>query len=308
MIRRVLSLLSALLLINYGCGLDLDTIRPIHESKYWRDTHPALGKLLDSSELAYRTIGGKVNAASRVTGGAIATSNQFPYQAALVITLPSEQSFCGGSLISNNFVLTAAHCLDTATMATVLFGAHDVSLPSESTRAIQLIMPRNFNMHENYNSTQYQNDIALLRLNSPVQTNSVISIISLPRLSQVDTTFAGSQAVISGWGRYLDTVDALSEQLRFVNLSVLANSGCTPFFGAAVTDMKVCSAGTGRVGPCGGDSGGPLVVEDSGLKVQVGLVSFSVGFGCQLGWPTVHTRVSKYLDWIGRHTDVTLRA
>lgn len=57
-----------------------------------------------------------------------------------------------------------------------------------------------------------------------------------------------------------------------------------------------------------GDSGGPLVVEEGGMKVQVGLVSFSVGFGCQLGWPTVHTRISKYLGWIESHTDLTIRA
>lgn len=57
-----------------------------------------------------------------------------------------------------------------------------------------------------------------------------------------------------------------------------------------------------------GDSGGPVVVTENGVKTQIGLVSFSVGFGCQLGWPTVHTRVSKYLNWISINSDVTILA
>lgn len=249
MLARVLPIL---LVLHWGLGLDLDNIRPIHESAYWRETHPALASVLTTGESLYKAVGGKVRFESRVTGGAISSPNQFPYQAALVISLPTEQSFCGGSLISTNFVLTAGHCLDTATMATVLLGAHDVSLSSETTRSIQLVMQGNFRIHEDYNSTQYQNDIALLALPRPVQENSFINIIALPGWSQVDTTFAGSQAVISGWGRYLDTVDLLSDTLRYVNLNLLANTGCTPFFGAAVTEMKICSAGTNRVGPCGG--------------------------------------------------------
>lgn len=308
MIPRVLSLLLLGQLLTHGLGLDMDTIRPIYESAFWRRTHPALAKWIEASELAYKAVGGKLNIASRVTGGAIATANQFPYQAALVITLPDQQSFCGGSLISNNFILTASHCLDTASMATVLLGANDVSLNVESTRSTQLAMARNFIMHASYNSSQYQNDIALIHLSTPVQANNFIHIIALPRLSQADTTFTGVQATISGWGRYLDSVDLLSDLLRYVDLSIMDNSGCSPFFGAAITPMKVCSAGTGRIGPCGGDSGGPVVTQDGGLKVQIGLVSFSVGFGCQLGWPTVHTRVSKYLSWIASNSDVTLRA
>lgn len=309
MIPRVdISVFVVQLLVASCQALDLENVLPIHHSQYWRDTHPALAKMLKQSETIYKAVGGRITLSPRITGGQFANVNQFPYQAALVISLPDQQSFCGGSLISNNFVMTAGHCLDTATMATVMMGAHNVSLSTESSRAIQLIMARNFIIHQNYNSSQYQNDIALIRLSSSIQTNNFVSVVALPRWSQVDTTFAGSAAVVSGWGRYLDTTDLLSDALRYVNLSILDNSGCTPFFGVAVTAMKVCTSGQGRVGPCGGDSGGPVVVDDNGTKTQVGLVSFSVGFGCQLGWPTVHTRTSKYLDWISANTDVTIRA
>lgn len=58
--------------------------------------------------------------------------------------------------------------------------------------------------------------------------------------------------------------------------------------------------------PISGDSGGPVVVEENGSKYQIGLVSFSVGFGCTLQWPTVHTRVSRYLDWISANTDAQI--
>lgn len=260
MIQRAVSILVLLQVVHYGLALDLDNIRPIHESQFWQATHPALAQLMTTSESVYRAVGAKVNTAARVTGGSFANQNQFPYQAALVITLPTEQSFCGGSLITTNFVLTAAHCLDTATMATVLLGAHNVSQSAETTRNIQLVMASNFRVHENYNASQYQNDIALLTLSRSVVVSNVISVIALPRWSQVDTTFAGSVAVVSGWGRYLDTVDLLSDVLRYVDLSLLANTGCTPFFGTAVTEMKICSAGTGRIGPCGGEDWLELIV------------------------------------------------
>lgn len=94
------------------------------------------------------------------------------------------------------------------------------------------------------------------------------------------------------WGRFADTSRDLSDVLLYVNVPVLDNTACSPFFGDAVTDKKICSSGANRLGPCGGDSGGPMVVtENGGRLVQVGLVSFSIGFGCQLGWPTVHTFV-----------------
>lgn len=222
--------LRIILLLQIFCGgiaLDLSKIRPIYESKYWRDAHPALTKWISMSEKAYKAIAPfqAQFGTARVTGGQFAFANQFPYQAGMVVTLPTQESFCGGSLVSTNFVLTAAHCLDSSTRATVLLGAHDVSLSSENTRAIQLIMARNFRIHENYNTTQYQNDIALLQLNTPVTTTNAIQILSLPRFSQADTTFVNSRATVAGWGRYLDTVDLLSDVLRYVDLTVLANTG-----------------------------------------------------------------------------------
>lgn len=251
------ALLAVLLqVLDYGLALDLQSIRPIYENAYWRKTHPALDKWISRSELAYKVLGSKLpvvpTIGARVTGGQEANPNQFPYQAGLVVTLPTQESFCGGSLISINYVLTAAHCLDTSTFASVLLGAHNVSMNSETTRQIQLLGTRHFKIHENYNATQYQFDIALLQLTSPVTLNSAVSLINLPRLAQADTSFAANVATISGWGRYLDTTDLLSDVLRYVDLTILDNSACTPFFGTAVTAQKICSSGANRVGPCGG--------------------------------------------------------
>lgn len=260
---RVALLVVLLQIIDFGLTLDLQNIRPIYENEYWRKVHPALDKWISRSELAYRVLGSKlvnVNVGARVTGGQEAYPNQFPYQAGLVVTLATQESFCGGSLISVNYVLTAAHCLDASTFASVLLGAHNVSRNSETTRQIQLLGTRNFKIHQNYNATQFQFDIALLQLTSPAVLNSAVSLINLPRLAQADTSFASTVATISGWGRYLDSTELLSEVLRYVDLTILDNSGCTPFFGTAVTAQKICSSGANRVGPCGGKRVGKWLV------------------------------------------------
>lgn len=92
--------------------IDWDSVRPIYEFQSWQEEHPAhmamveeMGLMADSASVRFVPNG-------RIVGGFEATRHQFPYQVGLVLHLTSGNSFCGGSLVSKNYVMTAAHCLD----------------------------------------------------------------------------------------------------------------------------------------------------------------------------------------------------
>lgn len=98
----------------------------------------------------------------------------------------------------------------------------------------------------------------------------------------------------------------MSPFLRFVRLPVITNLACRTRFPGLITDDHICADG-GNGGPCQGDSGGPLsVVDADGRTTQVGVVSFGLGFGCELNWPSAYLRVTRFLGWIETNTDGTI--
>ncbi|KAJ8942822.1 hypothetical protein NQ318_022836 [Aromia moschata] len=205
--------------------------------------------------------GVKTTPGSRVVGGSEAAPNSIPYQAALII---DGSGFCGGSLISVDWVLTAAHCTEGASYIEVILGAHNIrdNEPSQVT-----VTSRALTNHPNYNSVNLNNDIAVIRLPSSVRLTSAIQIVSLAPANS--GTFAGSQARLSGWGRTSDSSNSISPTLQTINLNVITNTVCSLVFGSTILSSTICTSGSGGVGSCNGDSGGPLTVED----VQVGVVS-----------------------------------
>jgi secreted trypsin-like serine protease len=110
----------------------------------------------------------KFNRTGRITGGAEAARFQFPHQVGLLLTRPDGQYLCGGSLISKNFILTAAHCLEGVEKAQVNLGAHRLHGNDASWRAT--FPKQNFIIHEDYNSNFIWNDIALIRVVGVVLT------------------------------------------------------------------------------------------------------------------------------------------
>lgn len=105
----------------------------------------------------------RVDRNSRIIGGAEARKGQFPYMVALILGLPNYgQSFCGGSIISPSFVLTAAHCLEEVIQVNVLAGIHNIF--TDTPVYNHAVFPNRIRMHPEYNSTTLQNDIGLLFL------------------------------------------------------------------------------------------------------------------------------------------------
>lgn len=91
--------------------IDWSTVRPLWQIKEWQDKHPAHMEIVRKSGMLDTPV--KYGPGGRITGGMEAARHQFPYMVGVVTHLASGNGFCGGSLISQNYVMTAAHCLDS---------------------------------------------------------------------------------------------------------------------------------------------------------------------------------------------------
>ncbi|GJQ80760.1 hypothetical protein Trydic_g9352 [Trypoxylus dichotomus] len=237
----------------------------------------------------------------RVVGGNEVAEHSKPYQVALLLSSSQGTFFCGGSLISRKSVLTAAHCVDGVNSAEVILGAHRFAQNEESQVRVQ-VSSSNFKIHSGWNSLLLTNDIAIIELNEEVELNDFIQVVSLPSRSEVSNTFTNNRAIVSGWGLDSDSAITVSSVLREVEVRVLAKLVCNLAYFGIIQNSHICTSGIGGVGSCSGDSGGPLVIGDK----QIGVVSFGIAFGCEIGWPSVFTRVTSYLDWIEDNSDVVI--
>ncbi|XP_055910849.1 uncharacterized protein LOC129945214 [Eupeodes corollae] len=236
----------------------------------------------------------------RIVGGQSAKSGQFPYQAGLVIRLNEGSTFCGGTLISKQSVLTAAHCCERAKEMTVILGSVQIFNKTEPSRKEMVVSGNNIKIHEKWSSQQNTNDICILKLPEQVPLSENIAIANLPRDDSKD--FNNESVIGSGWGRDSDNSHTVSPVLRYGKMKILSNFVCRLYFMGSVYDTNICTNGRGGVSTCNGDSGGPIVLEKNFQRnpIIVGITSFGSARGCERGWPAVYTRVSKYLSWINK--------
>ena len=169
--------------------------------------------------------------------------NIVTWQVALFI---DDAWFCGGSIISENYILTAAHCADGASYFDVMAGAHNVRESSEPCR----IEVTSYNgwTHPSWNSNDLSGDLALIELPSPLPMNDCISTICLP--DSGETPSVGSLVTVTGWGKPSDSAGGISPVLREVrDIPVMSNADCNAVYGI-VGNGVVCIDTAGGRGSC----------------------------------------------------------
>jgi len=231
-----------------------------------------------------------------------------PWQVGLV-NRRSWTPWCGGTLISDSYVLTAAHCMKNkkARSFEVILGDRDTSTRTETAEIRRTV--ENIIIHPKFGSrSTFDYDFALLKVWPPVnfETHSNIRPACLPEEGQENSlAYGGRTGTVSGWG--LVDGKTRATQLQAVQVEILPDKECTNSYKnlvrrQQVTDTMLCAASKGA-DACSGDSGGPLTFlqRRGGQGVKAAVVEGVVSWGrscAKQQWPGVYARVEKVLDWI----------
>uniref|UniRef100_A0A336M1A2 CSON006365 protein n=1 Tax=Culicoides sonorensis TaxID=179676 RepID=A0A336M1A2_CULSO len=225
---------------------------------------------------------------TRIVNGEEAKPGQFPHQ---VLLRPDT-----GNVISDRFVLTAAHCVKNMQSIEVHLGAHDRTNPNEEGRLV--FNSTEFKAHEKFNLLA-NNDVGLVKLPEAVKFSDKIKPVKLPKNN--NDKYENEMAVVSGWGLEHTGGSQAPHELRFTELRVISNAECKKVYnGLIVKDSTICAKGEEKESACNGDSGGPLVHKETGELI--GVVSFVGVEGCEVGLPVGFARVTKFLDWIQKNS------
>ncbi|KAM6202535.1 mast cell protease 4-like [Rhynchocyon petersi] len=218
-----------------------------------------------------------------IIGGHEATPHSRPYMAYLQIILPKVQRMCGGALVQEDFVLTAAHCWES--IMNVILGAHDIK---QQERTQQCIPVKNAIPHPDYDNKTALHDIMVVQLKTKARLTAAVSRLSLPTGNS--RVSPGQLCSVAGWGNI--SVNISTSKLHEVELTIQEDRVCERRYPYYEKSSEMCVGDPKkRMTSFRGDSGGPLVCNG----VAHGIASYGNKRGSP---PRVFTKISSCLPWI----------
>jgi len=259
---------------------------------------------------ASHTITSTKTIAPRIVGGQPVEAGTWPWQVSFVFAWANNAKVghqCGGALITPEWVLTAAHCMQSVTPSTyeVVLGRHDLTTNNGQRLDVAEIV-----VHPDYYTTatgEEVNDVALVRLVTPAQLTDTIQTIEILYPTEAGLASPDVMAAVAGWGALAYNGPSPNE-LHEVAVPIVSNDICNQplSYNGDITEVMICAGyAQGGQDACQGDSGGPLVVPTGDNRWKVaGIVSF--GDGC--AWANkygVYSRVSEFAGWITETASLT---
>lgn len=240
--------------------------------------------------------------------------DQFPWMVLLEYRDKSGQNVlnCGGSLINQRYVLTAAHCVKgdiekvVGSLNRIRLGEYDINseidcIGADCNNKVEEIGFEEVIPHPQYDdkNNNRHHDIALIRLASDVELNDFIRPVCLPLPTTKQEISTGAALIVAGWGRTL--LARQSNVKKQLAVPVNDHDACVQKFSSRKINLitsQLCAGGEFAKDSCDGDSGGPLMRQAFKKRWYLeGVVSFGNRCGLE-GWPGVYTRVADYIDWI----------
>ncbi|XP_054706616.1 protein masquerade-like [Uloborus diversus] len=236
----------------------------------------------------------------------VAEFGEYPWQIAVLKKIEGDKSLylCGGVLISNQWVATAAHCIkkERSSPLVIRLGEWDVNRKDEVYPYLEEDVDTLI-VHPEFNQENLQNDLALLRMKAPLDPRVPhVNPACLPKHGQ---TFDDNKCWVSGWGKdFFGPQGEYQNVLKEVDVPVVSRSVCTNEMRGTNLGTQftlhpgfLCAGGEPGKDACTGDGGSPLVCKSEGYWYVVGLVSWGIGCG-QPGVPGVYVNLLYYTDWI----------
>jgi len=239
---------------------------------------------------------------NEIDGGSITEIDEYPWMVHVSPFWFGIPFRCGGSLISDQWVVTAAHCVindDWGNPDEILveLGQHDLSSAAMRPEVDKVIV------HEQYTRKPLVNDIALLKLQDPVDFNKHPNIRPICLPSNSRENYAGSRAIVAGWGKTGEK-EGNSDVLLEANVTVISDKECRRIYsGNNIHDSVICvkTTGSSPQGHCEGDSGGPLITRRQGQTsyTLIGVASFAMDALCMReDYPGGFAEITHFLAWI----------
>jgi Ca2+-binding RTX toxin-like protein len=264
-----------------------------------------LGLIAAPAVAAEGHVAGGSDTESRVVGGIeVDPEGKYPWMAALVWSgTPNAENGlrCGAALISNTWVITAAHCFGGALGPDdfdIVVGRHELSSSDGDRVGIAEIIS-----HPDFDDFTLENDIALVRLETPAAAGAPIA---WAREADAAAFGPGSIATVTGWGDTENSppgTPSFPDGLREADVPIQSTGDCRASYGSEFfSDLMICAGfPSGGTDTCQGDSGGPMVVWASDHYIHIGITSW--GEGCaDPGFAGVYTRTATYASWISSTT------